>query len=160
MASHRHIPRLVALFAVVSAAAALGACAGGKSINVGDDSSSTATPTPTQSTASVSFASDVYPLFSSLGCSAAGCHGATSPQNNFSLAGDAATVYSSLMTGGTQQTGGTKDVDTTTPANSLILCKNLTGGCDAGHSLHPFATTSDANYVTILNWITAGAQNN
>ena len=53
-------------------------------------------------------------------------------------------------------------MDTNTPADSSILTKPLhtsEGGTGHGGG-NLFADTNDANYQTILKWITEGAENN
>jgi len=136
----------------------LAACAGSKSIDVGD--SATTSPTPTGTATPVSFASAVVPLFTSKGCNGAGCHTGATPAGSLSLSGTASAVFTALSNGGASQTGSVREVDTATPANSLILTKPLTGSAATHSGGKQFASTSDAAYVTILTWIQQGAPNN
>ena len=127
------------------------ACAGGKDIDVGGGDGAT-------TSSAVTFSATVLPYVQGGGgCSANNCHGATGTKSGLLLAGTQAVVYSNLVIhGGT--IGG--DVNIAIASSSLMLSKNLTGGSDAAHPVHPFATTADANYTHIKTWITAGAPNN
>lgn len=157
MVNSKRLGRRAALLATAcTLSLVLAACAGSKPIDVGDDSSTTATPSPTP----VSFASAVVPLFTSKGCNGTGCHTGATPAGGLSLSGTASAVFTALSNGGASQTGSVREVNTTTPADSLILTKPLTGSAVTHSGGKQYTSTSDAAYVTILTWIQQGAPNN
>ncbi len=114
----------------------------------------------------VSFANDVYPLFSA--CTA--CHGASATScSSFggqNLSGNVASVYAELVTEASCTTTASGNrTDTTTPADSLILLKPTAsvahgGGQRAGWSVDNCAATPNSNYCLTLRWIQAGVPNN
>lgn len=81
----------------------------------------------------------------------AGCHSSSGEASSTSyiLTGTAATDYATI-------TGGSL-IDTTTPANSLMLLKS-TG--QQSHDGGTAITLGSSQYTSILNWITQGAKNN
>ncbi|MEE9393333.1 MAG: hypothetical protein V3W41_12595 [Planctomycetota bacterium] len=116
--------------------------------------------------ATVSFASDVYPIFGVGGQGCDGCHTGVGAGGGMELDGTPAQVLamiqmqvddSTLMTGISGPRANPCD-----PANSPILLKPLdiaTGGvAHSGGIL--FANTSDPDYITILTWLQEGAQDN
>ena len=151
-------PRRWAVFGgFLVATTILAACAGGKDISVGDTSTTNPTGSPTNSPSGPSFVTDVYPLFASKACnSATACHQGASPSGIVNLGGGSATAADAF----TSITGTSGVVDTGTPANSLLLKKPLTGDPTSHTGGKQFASTSDAAYTTILQWIQAGAPNN
>lgn len=103
------------------------------------------TPPPPPPPTTVSFVTNVYPIFKSRSCT--GCHGNS---GGMTLSGTAASAYTAVMAG---------RVDVATPTNSLLLKKPSTTGVSHGGG-KIFASTSDADYQTILKWIQQGAANN
>lgn len=102
-------------------------------------------PPPPPPGATVSFATDVLPIFAARGC--AGCH-----------RGSAGLV----LTGGPHETraqlaGAGARVNLATPADSLVLRKpSLRGVAHGGGRI--FACASDPDYQRILAWIKQGAR--
>ena len=112
---------------------------------------STPTPTPTGTPATVSFSAQVFPIFTSRGCTT--CHRTGNPPGGMRLDRPAATVYTTITTlSGVVNLGD--------PAASLLLKKPLFEAAPDHGGGNIFLTTSDPDYVTILNWITQGANNN
>ena len=104
-----------------------------------------AAPPPPPPPTTVSFVTNVYPIFKSRSCT--GCHGGA---GGLTVSGSAASAYTAVKAG---------RVDLATPSNSLILKKPLTSGVSHGGG-KIFTSTSDADYKTILTWIQQGALNN
>ena len=117
----------------------------------GDDSTGT-TPAPA---GSVSFRSDVIPIFSkpqnsAVACTNVGCHVGSTPQGGLDLAlsdSDEATLYSSVQ----------GEINTGSPATSLLLTKAT---ATVSHGGGAVMTVGSTDYNTILQWITDGAANN
>ncbi len=115
----------------------------------------------------VSFANDVYPLFSA--CTA--CHNTGSVTcSDFgasqNLSGTAAQVYAEVVTEAscTTTTSGTR-TDTATPTDSLILLKPTAsvthgGGARPGWTVDDCAATPSSNYCLTLRWVQSGVPNN
>ena len=155
--SKSHVRRAALLATTCALALALAACAGSKTIDVGDDSSTSPTGSPTP----VSFASAVVPVFTAKGCAGTGCHSGATPSGALNLSGSASAVFTALSNGGASQTGSVKEVDRATPANSLILKKPLATDTATTHAGgKQFPTVTDASYKTILTWIQQGGLNN
>jgi len=99
----------------------------------------------------VSFVTDIYPIFSDRSCTI--CH--DSSHASLDLTGTAASTYTLVST-------VVNVVNTTTPADSLLLTKPL--HVDAGGVAHDggnrFTDTTDVDYQQILTWITEGALDN
>jgi len=150
----------VSLIAMLLLSTVVAACAGGKPIDVNDSATTgTATPTPSGSPTSTApkFSTDVFPLFASKGCNGStGCHQGASPVGIVNLGGTGTTAAAAF----TSITTTSNVVITGTPANSLLLKKPLTGDPTTHSGGKQFTGTTDPAYVTILDWITAGAQNN
>lgn len=104
-------------------------------------------PPPPPPPVGLSYANDVAPIWSARACTA--CHGGS---GGMTLSGSAAASYAELF-----EVAGR--VDKTTPSQSLILRKPLTGSVSHGGGKF-FATTADADYQKILTWIAEGALNN
>jgi len=103
-------------------------------------------------TGNLTFTTNIYPMLQKaanggLGC--ANCHtaGGLNPNMQFDL--PAADVYTSLM-------AAPGDIVVATPADSLLLMKPLYE-TPPNHPNATFASIADPNYITIMNWITAGA---
>jgi K319L-like, PKD domain len=128
-----------------------------------DDSAVDTVIVPVQAfTPTVSFATDVYPLFSSLGCSASGCHSGAIPAGGQDLSGSAAAVYSVIMMDVVDATLSGPRANACDPNNSPIPAKPLAFAVSGvGHGGGDiFASTADPNYMTIITWLQEGAQNN
>lgn len=108
--------------------------------------SGSAPPPPPPPPVLVFYATDVAPLWTSLGCT--GCHGSS---GGLTLSGTASASRTELLAG---------RVNTTTPSSSLILTKLLTGSGVSHGGGTIFASTSNASYQKILDWITQGALSN
>jgi len=90
--------------------------------------------------ATLSFATDVEPILTTL---CAGCHGT---QGNFSI------------TNNTPYAGTVAFVDTTTPENSQLLQKGAAVVTHGGGNI--LGGTASADYITIRDWIAEGALDN
>ncbi len=100
----------------------------------------------------VSFANDVYPLFQG---TCTGCHGTIA---NLTLSGTPSAVHAELLEAAIAP--GLR-ADPCDPASSLILTKPSSFGPYASsHGTNIFNSSTAANYLTVLNWIAEGAQNN
>lgn len=100
----------------------------------------------------VSFRSDVMPVFFRAGCNAGGCHGAASGKDGFQLSlfgYDAAGDYFRL----TQQRIGRR-VDVAVPEQSLLLLKAINAVPHTGGKL---LEKNSPHYATLLRWIQQGA---
>lgn len=126
-------------------AALLAACATDP-IEAGDDDDDSTTFDDT-------FSGGAHPAILASTCDNAGCHAETGPGGGLVLAGTTAAMYSAIMTGGINGPA----VNTTNASQSLLLTK---GAGQVGHTGGAPWTTADAGYQAVLNWITAGAQNN
>jgi hypothetical protein len=94
------------------------------------------------------FFPDIQADVDQLTCSLAGCHGGTQVPVLKAMPtaqADKDANYTNFMT----------DVNTTAPAQSLVLTKNLPGASHGGGT--KFSGTSDPKYIRWLNWIQAGA---
>ncbi|MDB4964496.1 MAG: hypothetical protein JWN44_185 [Myxococcales bacterium] len=97
---------------------------------------------------SAKFFPDIQADVDQLTCSLVGCHGGTQipvlkPTPTAQADKDA--NYTNFMT----------DVNTTAPAQSPVLTKNLPGASHGGGA--KFTGTNDPKYIRWLNWIAAGA---
>lgn len=112
----------------------------------------TPTPTPTGTPAAISFANDVYPIFSAKGCSAGSppCHRSGQPAGGMRLDQDPNQIHPGVV----------QRVNTANPAASLLLTKPLFEATPDHGGGNIFLTTSDPDYLTILGWIEQGANNN
>ena len=99
-----------------------------------------------------SFVHDVEPLFTRLGCNAGACHGKGSGQNGFrlSLRGYAPEMDHLYLT---REYEGRR-IDTTNPANSLLLLKPLG---KAPHEGGKLISEGGREYRLLYDWIAAGA---
>jgi hypothetical protein len=108
----------------------------------------------------VSFADDVVPVFSKRGC--VNCHSGNSigaDLGNLALNGSTNKIYREL-TEEISPTHKTVRVDVMTPANSLVLSMP---SFEVPADMHPnvtFASTADADYLTLRGWISEGALEN
>lgn len=103
-------------------------------------------PPPSPSPATLSFARDVYPVFTARKCTT--CHGTS---GGMTLSGGPAAAHAAL-------TGKPGRVDLANPANSLLLRKpSLCGVAHGGRKV--FQSPSDPDYQRLLAWIVAGARN-
>jgi hypothetical protein len=99
------------------------------------------------------FAPDVQADLDARGCTIAACHGASGTGAVMVVKASATTQtdidanYASVMA----------EVNATTPTQSPLLTKPLTGSGVTHSGTKPFASTSDPTYVRWLNWIQAGA---
>lgn len=102
-------------------------------------------------TPTVSFATDVIPIFSSNSCTS--CHTGASPSGGLNLNTTTSQVHANLLSG---------RADPCDPSSSLVLLKPLdTAAGGVSHSGgNIFPTTMDADYVTLHTWLTEGALNN
>ena len=107
------------------------------------DDTLTIKPTVTVITKTVSFKTDLVPLFVA-NCAVSGCHDARNPVLKADLA------YNSLVNG--------KFIDTKTPASSIIY-KRLTGVLSPAM---PFGKPTNPGNINglVLAWITQGGKNN
>lgn len=111
----------------------------------------TSSPAPNGGGATVSFASDIQPLFNTY-CASAGCHGDVSPQNSFRLTSYANTIATgvhapNVIPGDAANSTLYRIV---TPASSPGLSRMPFGG--------PYLTTSQQQLIR--DWINEGALNN
>lgn len=120
-------------------------------VGQGGTPGSTPTPTPTGTPATVKYAMQVYPIFTSRGCKT--CHRTGNPPGGLRLDQDANKTYDDL-----KAVSGV--INTGNPAASLLLTKPLFEAQPDHGGGNIFLTTSDPDYVTILNWITQGANKN
>lgn len=99
----------------------------------------------------ISFSVDVIPVFANNGCT--GCHTGAFPSGGLDLDTTDAQVHANLLTG---------RADPCDPSSSLVLLKPLdTSAGGVSHSGgNIFANTMDADYVTLLTWLTEGALQN
>lgn len=103
--------------------------------------------------ATVSFANDVLPIYQGGGCT--GCHGSA---GGLTISGTAAQLYAEFTD--PANASGNR-IDVCDPASSLILTKPSSFGTYASsHSTNIFSSTAAANYITVITWITEGAQFN
>jgi len=91
-------------------------------------------------------------IFSSNGCSINGCHAGAIPAGGLNLDVNAERI-SAVYTNVTAK----NEVNISSPAQSKLLRKSL--GLDS-HGGGPRMSKQDAEYLTMLCWIMAGAQNN
>lgn len=120
-------------------------------VGAGGTVGSTPTPTPSGTPATVSFASQVDPIFTNRGCKT--CHRKGNAAGGLRLDQAPAKDYTALNNlAGVLNAGD--------PAASLLLKKPLFEAASDHGGGNIFLTTSDPDYVTILNWITQGANNN
>lgn len=104
----------------------------------------------------VTFATNVAPIFSSRNCNQAGCHTGASPAGGLDLgATDTTAIYNSII--------GNGAVDTSTspsdPLNAPLIAKPLKGLTDHEGGDN-FDDLDDADLKTIYCWIQSGANNN
>ena len=116
-------------------------------------------PTPRD----ISFASGIQPLIQSdveLNCDT--CHAGGTPQNGLDLGGDATTLHAALMAGGTRQAQAYGlVVDLSTPESSMLLTFPDSGNeTIPAHPKYWNSASPDDRYLTLLEWIRAGALNN
>ena len=102
----------------------------------------------------LSFRLDVMPVLSKSGCNAGRCHGAARGQDGFNLslygfdpAGDHHRLTSEIFG---------RRTNVARPEASLLLTKAIG---QAPHTGGQLMSTDDANYLTLLRWITEGAKN-
>jgi hypothetical protein len=108
-------------------------------------------PLPTN----VSFATQVYPIFSKRGCIA--CHSGGGPGKDLGglmLDAGANKVYMELTTENPLR------VQKATPEKSLVLTMPSAESPSDGHPNVTFTGPQDADYLKILVWIREGARNN
>ncbi len=104
----------------------------------------------------VSFATNVYPIFTNRGCIE--CHSGNkigANLGNLVLDGGANHVYMQLVT-----SQYPLRVVVSAPATSLVLTKPSYSNPSNGHPVVVFTGPQDKDYETILAWITEGAKNN
>ncbi len=102
-----------------------------------------------------SYRTDVDPIWQGAGCTS--CHGSS---GGLSLSGTADDNWQEIVH---DEAGGGPRVNFADIPASDILCRGLAtaaGGCPHGTGTKPFATTSDARYRAIFDWISQGAKNN
>jgi hypothetical protein len=117
---------------------------------------SVASGAPPPPPANVSFAAQVYPIFTSRGC--VECHSGNKIGANLgdlSLDGGSNHVYGQIVT-----TAHPDRVVTSAPATSKLLAMPSYSNPSNGHPVVVFTGPQDKDYVTILQWITEGAKNN
>ena len=138
--------RLFLALLALGTAGILAACATDP-IEAGDDDDDSTTFDDT-------FSGGAHPAILQEGCGDPGCHLAGTPQGGLALSGTTSQMYASIMAGGISGPA----VNTSNAAQSLLLMK---GAAEVPHngSLQVWAPT-DLTYQAVLNWITAGAQNN
>lgn len=95
------------------------------------------------------FFPDIQADVDRLGCTAGGCHGGTQipVMKMGAVAGSGDANYTNIM----------NDINTTAPAQSPILTKNLMGSGQTHGGGTKFSSTSDPTYQKWLGWIAAGA---
>jgi hypothetical protein len=104
----------------------------------------------TETGKTLSWATDIYPLFSQAPLLCTACHDATGPLR-MKLTGNAATDYTAIV----QNATAPLLIDTTNPAASWILQKATN---TVAHGGGQRITTASAQYATILTWIQEGAK--
>jgi hypothetical protein len=108
----------------------------------------------------VSFTGDVVPIFKARGCEV--CHSGNSPGadlGDLSLNGSDNSIYKDL-TQELSKNFGTTRVDLMAPEKSLVLTMPSAENPPDPHPNASFASASDPDYLTLLAWITEGAQQN
>jgi len=95
----------------------------------------------------VDFATDVYPLFQTLGCT--GCHGANGGSGGLNLQGDPQVIYTNYVA---------NVVNAGYPAQSELLTKSFDVYANVNHGGGKKAVNQYyTQYQTIANWISEGA---
>jgi hypothetical protein len=105
----------------------------------------------------VSFADDVLPIFIKRGCEV--CHSGSSPGadlGSLTLNGSANLIYKEL-TVEVSPSHKTLRIDLEEPAKSLILTMPSAESPADSHPNATFTGAADADYLTILGWISEGA---
>jgi len=126
------------------------ACSGGLTCNGGQCGCN--------STASVSFAGQIQPIFTS-NCAGFGCHTGVKPAGNMNLS--AGKAYGSLVNVATSDCSGSKKrVVPGDPTQSYIMNKLTGQGICTGTKMPKIGSISQASINDISNWICAGAPNN
>jgi len=137
-------------------ALALAACGGGDSPAGPDDDNGNpgGNPGGDQPKADPSFSSDIVPIFTRLGCTAGGCHGAP-VQAGLNLA---SSPYTNLVNVASTQTGELRVIPGN--ANDSYLVKKLEGRASQGERMPVGGQIGTTDLANIKNWITQGAKNN
>ncbi|GMV06575.1 MAG: hypothetical protein AMXMBFR53_28510 [Gemmatimonadota bacterium] len=139
-------------------ALALAACGGGDSpVAPGGDGGGpggSGSPGGDSPKADPSFASDIVPIFTRLGCTAGGCHGAP-VQAGLNLA---SSPYTNLVSVASTQTGELRVIPGN--ANDSYLVKKLEGRASQGERMPVGGQIGATDLANIKNWINQGAKNN
>ena len=106
-------------------------------------------------TGSVSFSSDIQPVFD-LSCSTSGCHRA-GHSTSLDLSGGSS--YSNLVNVESKNYAPLKLVEPGNSEDSVLYLK-IVGSSETGSKMPPGGTLSDASVANIRAWITEGAENN
>jgi hypothetical protein len=116
--------------------------------------------TPTPMPSSVSFMTDVVPIFTKRGCT--NCHsgnGIGRQETGFTLDNSIIVDYRQVAQT-VSDNFDTLRIDLANPANSLILRMPSYSATPTGHPTVIFTSHTDPDYVTILNWVTQGGKMN
>jgi hypothetical protein len=108
----------------------------------------------------ISFMNDVMPIFTKRGCVA--CHSGNGPGKDLGglqLNGGPAKVFTELTVEVSPNFGVTR-VNTAMPAKSLVLTMPSAETPPDPHPTVVFPSSSDPDYIKILQWIKEGAKNN
>ena len=106
-------------------------------------------------TGSVSFSSDIQPVFD-LSCATSGCHRA-GHSTSLDLSGGSS--YSNLINVRSMNYAPLKLVEPGKSEDSVLYLK-IVGSSETGSKMPPGGTLSDASVANIRAWITEGAENN
>ena len=106
-------------------------------------------------TGSVSFSSDIQPVFD-LSCATSGCHRA-GHSTSLDLSGGSS--YSNLVNVESKNYAPLKLVEPGKSEDSVLYLK-IVGSSETGSKMPPGGTLSDASVANIRAWITEGAENN
>lgn len=151
--------RSTAFFISLAAAAVLAACAGGKSIDVGDDST-TASPTPTGSPQAgppsrATFDAKVEPFLETNTCGRAGCHIPPTGTSNFAVTTAAPNAAAKTANYDTTKCTPRLSAWGATPAGNFLshFCTNAT----TPSAPHSGVTATATNCTDFYNWAKEGS---
>ena len=111
--------------------------------------------TDDNSNESVSFSSDIQPVFD-ISCATSGCHRAGHSTNLNLTKGNS---YTNLVNVKSMNYAPLKLVDPGKSEDSVLYLK-IVGSSETGSKMPPGGTLSDASVANIRVWITEGAENN